>query len=79
MPPLFIKIDKKLITDAPTPEAKIPKKKRNYEESNSINEGFVSTQSLENYEDDLMDAGVSNEFNQFPLESVQLAMKNNRE
>lgn len=45
----------------------------------SSNDGLIPLNALENAEDELMDTGVNNELKQFPLESDQLVLKNNRE
>jgi len=42
-------------------------------------DGLIPLNALENAEDELMDTGVTNELKQFPLESDQLILKNNRE
>lgn len=56
---------------------KILSKKRQLEELE--NSELISSSSLQNHEDDLMDTGVVNNLKQFPLESEQLAIKNNSE
>ena len=60
-----------------TQKDKIASKKRHLEELE--NSELVLGSTLENREDDIMDTGVGNDLKQFPLESEQLAIKNNSE
>ena len=78
-PTITIKIDKqKQMSSAAkesTQKEKIASKKRHLEELE--NSELVLGSTLENREDDIMDTGVGNDLKQFPLESEQLAIKNN--
>ena len=80
-PTITIKIDKqKQMSSAAkesTQKEKIASKKRHLEELE--NSELVLGSTLENREDDIMDTGVGNDLKQFPLESEQLAIKNNSE
>ena len=80
-PTIPIKTDKQKQISSAAKESiqkeKIASKKRHLEELE--NSELVLGSTLENREDDIMDTGVGNDLKQFPLESEQLAIKNNSE